>query len=396
LISVLRMTQGFGRLGFLGIFILLFSGPLSAAEKEWTFLVFINGHNNLSPYADMNIKDMERTGSTDRLNMLVEWGSMESPLTRRLYIEKSTDPTRVTSPVLMEMPNYDMGDVKNLVEFVKWGITNYPAKKYFVAVWNHGSGWAKRSMFTPLDISFDDHTGNAITTEQLGQGMAEIHQLLGRPIDIYGSDACLMQMIEVAGEMKGHVRYFVGSQDLEPAEGWPYAPFIKTWAERPEMSAAEVSVLLSREYLKSYSGGVYGNRDVTFSAWDMAYLSPFYEELTVLREDLMKAPVSDFAAIKQAANYSLNFACIGCVDLGDFLRHLKNVRYLQGKESLQRLEKVYKQLVLSTDNSEAFREATGVSVWLPNWLMPNLQTRYEGLRFSQATGWGLLTQRLVQ
>ena len=111
----------------------------------------------------------------------------------------------------MEFKDCDMGDYKNLVDFVKWGTDNFPAKHYFVAVWNHGSGWhfqdakIKSGEVSINDISFDDNTGHAITTEQLGTAMAEIKLHIGRNVDIYGSDACLMQMLEVAGEMKNSV-----------------------------------------------------------------------------------------------------------------------------------------------------------------------------------------------
>ena len=40
-----------------------------AAMKEWTFLVFINGHNNLSPFADMNITSMENV--VQQINLML-------------------------------------------------------------------------------------------------------------------------------------------------------------------------------------------------------------------------------------------------------------------------------------------------------------------------------------
>jgi len=126
------------------------------AQKEWTFLLFLNGHNNLSSYGDMNIKDMEKSGSTDQVNYVVEWGSASDVNNKRMLIQKSTNPSQVTSPVVMSVPNVDMGDVKNLVDFVKWGVDNYPAKHYFLAVWNHGSGWHFQDMAAgdlhPTDI----------------------------------------------------------------------------------------------------------------------------------------------------------------------------------------------------------------------------------------------------
>jgi len=387
----------FKAITLLGFVLFSLQSMAAQSEKEWTFLVFINGHNNLSSFGDMNIRDMEKVGSTKDLNILVEWGSETTTKTRRLYVQKSTNPAKVTSPVVLENDNYDMGDYKNLVEFVKWGIQNYPAKHYFVAVWNHGSGWNRMNPIRPQDISYDDHTGNKITTEQLGLAMSEIKQYLGRNIDIYGSDACLMQMVEVAGEMKGDVNYFVGSQDLEPGEGWPYAPFLKKWAAQPTMSPAQVSVLLSKEYLAAYSkGGVYSQRDVTFSAWDMSGLDSLYSSINELRSDMMGLGATDFGAVKKAAQYAQNFACSGCSDLGDFMKKLKSVPAMKSRSSVASVEKSISKLVLSTDNSDEFRNATGISVWLPSYKSDEMQSRYDHLKFSVATGWNQFTKSLTQ
>ena len=102
--------------------------------KDWTFLVFINGHNNLDSFGAMNIKQMEEVGSNDKMNIVVQWASLSNGNTKRLYVQKSTNPNAVTSPVVQDMAPVDMGDYNELVKFVEWGAKNYPAKHYFVAV----------------------------------------------------------------------------------------------------------------------------------------------------------------------------------------------------------------------------------------------------------------------
>src|SRR4051794_5303634 len=73
--------------------------------KEWTFLIFLNGNNNLDPFGKMNIKQMEKIGSTDQVNIVVQWASAARKSTaQRLYINK--DPSGlsdVVSPVIQEM-----------------------------------------------------------------------------------------------------------------------------------------------------------------------------------------------------------------------------------------------------------------------------------------------------
>lgn len=368
----------------------------SSALKEWTFLVFINGHNNLSSFADMNIKDMEKTGSSDKVNIVVEWGSDSTKITKRLLVKKSTNPKKVTSPTIMELPNHDMGDYKNLVDFVKWGVKNYPAKHYFVAVWNHGSGWHRTGSVSARDISFDDNTGNVITTEQLGLAMQESARYIGRPVDIYGSDACLMQMIEVGAELKDSVDYMVGSQELEPGEGWPYSPFIKQWVANPIMTAAQVSTLLSKEYKKAYDGGVYGHKpDTTFSAIDLRQLPAMYDSLQTLQSSLRSLSTPQFAEVKKAIKNSMNFYYTDYVDLGDFLKKTQSLSFSRAIEGLSSAQTALKEVVITADNGDSFVNASGLSIWLPTSQTSELN-RYDNLEFSQKTGWNQLVRQVLR
>lgn len=370
------------------------------ALKEWTFLVYINGHNNLSSFADMNIKDMEKTGSSDKVNLVVEWGSTSTNKTKRLLVLKSTNPNKVTSPSVMEMTNHDMGDWKNLVSFIDWGVKNYPAKHYFVAVWNHGSGWHRSAlgggMVSPMDISFDDNTGNAITTEELGLAMFEAKKIIGRNVDIYGSDACLMQMMEVGGEMQGAVDIMVGSQELEPGEGWPYAPFVKQWIARPTMTATEVATLLSKEYKKSYDGGVYGSKqDTTFSAVDLNKFPALYASLETLQKSIRGLGAAEFAQVKKTIGTTLNFYYSDYVDLGDFLKNTKGLTFSRSISGLAEAETAFKDVVITTDNNDDYLRATGLSIWLPLYSTSQLN-RYDNLQSSKATGWNELVRQILK
>ncbi len=371
-----------------------------ATKKEWTFLIFLNGHNNLSSFGEMNVKDMEKIGSSKDLNIIVEWGTSTSNITKRLYIEKSTDPKKVTSKSVKEMKDYDMGNYKNLQSFVRWGVQNYPAHHYFIAVWNHGSGWRRTAVTEPTvrDISFDDNSGNRITTEQLGLAMADAKAAIGRNVDIYGSDACLMQMVEVAGEMKESVDYFVGSQETIPAEGWPYAPFLKKWSSAPTLTPREVAILLSKEYVAGYkAGGVYGVKEgVTFSAWDMTKLSSAYTAIGNLATSLNSLKTTDLAKVKAVVPKALSFSYSDYVDLGDFVKQVKGLKLASVKtDLLTDVQNKIADVVLTTDNGPSYTQASGMSVWLPVSTNKN-QARYNKLQFSRATGWNNITNKLAK
>ena len=367
------------------------------SEKEWTFLLFLNGHNSLSSFSDSNIIDMEKSGSTDQVNYVVQWGKMGEVNTKRLLVQKSADSSKVTSPSVMELKDNDMGDYKSLVDFVRWGVEKYPAKHYFIAVWDHGSGWKtfdKKNDFQKMDISFDDNTGHKITTEQLGLALNESKKIIGHNVDIYGSDACLMQMIEVASEMKDSVNYFVGSQELEPGEGWPYNPFFSKWSALPTQTPAEVAVLLSKEYFAAYNGGVYGSgRNVTFSALDMSKLdavisssAQISQHLKSLGSDVLKSLKTDMSSVQ-------GFYYTDYIDYGDFLRKVESLPTQKDDHLIVQAKADLNSLVLSTDNSQFYARATGLSIWIPTTESSDM-ARYSGLQFSKLSGWDTFLQAL--
>ena len=138
----------------------------AATVKDWTFLVYLNGNNSLDSFGPVNIEQMEKVGSTNKVNVVVQWASLSAGKTVRLLAKKSADPTKVTSPIVQDLGKADMGDYRTLVDFIKWGAATYPAKHYFIDVWDHGSGWHGRRLetmaagggFKPMDISWDDNT----------------------------------------------------------------------------------------------------------------------------------------------------------------------------------------------------------------------------------------------
>ena len=138
-------------------------------EKEWTFLIFLNADNNLDQFGVGDVEEMTQVGSTDQFNMVVQLDRAQGQPCNRLFINKGD------YELVESMGECDMGSADVLTDFVDWGAQNYPAKKYAVVIWNHGSGWNKRQGNTIFrGISYDDESGNHITTAQLTPALAKM------------------------------------------------------------------------------------------------------------------------------------------------------------------------------------------------------------------------------
>jgi hypothetical protein len=118
----------------------------------------------------------------------------------------------------------------SLSDFLAWGIAHYPARHYAVIVWGHGFGFRPAGADagdedTPRGgIALDVSRHAVLDTPSLREVLARTSaaRLAGRPFDLYLSDACLMQTLEVGAELAGVVRYIGGAEAKLAPVGLPY------------------------------------------------------------------------------------------------------------------------------------------------------------------------------
>jgi hypothetical protein len=287
---------------------------------------------------------------------------------------------------------------------VKWAVENYPAKHYFIDVWDHGSGWHRRALSAQgagsvgaLDISFDDTSGNHITTAQLGQAMAESAKVIGHNVDLYASDACLMAMAEVAQEMAGSVDVFAGSEEVEPGAGWPYDGLLKRWSANGTASPAQVGGFLADEYVKSYTGGSNGHSEVNYSAFDLSKLGKLNAAVADLSAELRKLDKAGRQAAVGAASKATSFEYSDYVDLGDFVDQLDSGRTVD-KGLTQSVRDATSEFVIANHFTKKYAKAKGVSIWIPTsqYTLSSYSSAYKALKFDGATHWSDTLSYLLQ
>lgn len=291
----------------------------NAGPAEWTIMVFVNGKNNLEKFALRDINEMEKIGSTQKVNIVVEVGRMDGYDTsdgdwkgvRRYYITKDSDMRKVNSTMLEDLGMIDMGDYNTAIEFGKWAKKKYPAKKYMFVLWNHGSGWIKsvRSYGMMKGISYDDQSHNHIDTPQ----MAKILKAIGG-VNVYGSDACLMQMAEVIYEIKDYAQYVVGSEDVEPGAGWTYNAFLDPLAKNPSMGGDSLAKAVVDAYAGYYEklGVGYTQSYVNSATADALKIL-----VNALISDIVQA--NEIEAVRYARDNALKFEYADNKDLYDFV-----------------------------------------------------------------------------
>src|SRR6266480_1312836 len=108
-------------------------------KKSWTFMVYMAGDNNLDPNGIQDLKEMKRVGTNADINVVAQFDSEAAGhRTTRYLLTKGSD---LAGDVVGTLGTTNTGDPKNLVDFANWAITNYPAQRYLLVLWNHGQGW---------------------------------------------------------------------------------------------------------------------------------------------------------------------------------------------------------------------------------------------------------------
>jgi hypothetical protein len=370
--------------------------PLGAARKdpapqsgpaEWTVMVYVNGKNNLERDALMNVNQMEGVGSTDQVKIAVELGRMDRYDTsdggwkgeRRYIIQKDNDPKHISSPVLQQLDKADMGDWRHLVDFIGWAKRTAPAKHYMLIVWNHGSGWLK-SVDNDIwlrGISYDDESGHHLSTPDMGQALAAAGKL-----DIYASDACLMQMAEVGYQIKDYADYIVQSEETEPTDGYTYDALLAPLVAEPGMSAESLAKLTAQSYTAHYAST---GKGATQSAVKSAALSELKTRLSVWAEAVMAA--GETAAVQSARGKAQHFYYSDNKDLLDFVRLVDAASQDAAVKQLgAQLEALIADqvVVLNAATGSAYKNAFGLSIYVPN---ASYNSDYDALAWAQDGSW---------
>ena len=119
-----------------------------------------------------------------------------------------------------------MSDPDTLKAFINFGVENYPAEKYDLILWDHGSGpqggfgsdehfereeHEEALMRMPTAGIMEALSDNAVTKD-------------GGKFDFVDFDACLMSSIELALLISDYTDYYIASADTEPGYGQYYGP----------------------------------------------------------------------------------------------------------------------------------------------------------------------------
>lgn len=176
-----------------------------AADAKITVLMYMDG-------ADLDVEgeisgiigSMLNTKETDEVNLILETGGCDSWHNDTLKND-AIQRFEVHEGTLVEvetLPNDNFATEYTLENFLKWGVSNYPAEKYILMMYDHGGAWRGNSV--------DRKYGNSMIS------LSEIAEALensGVHYDLIYFNCCLMATAEVCAKMAPYADYFIGSEE---------------------------------------------------------------------------------------------------------------------------------------------------------------------------------------
>ena len=392
-------------------------------KKKWTVLLYMDGNNNLyGPMYDA-MNTLENVGSNKDVNVVAELGGdpgteshggiqeqllnymsqgKKLETVRRYYVTKDTSatPEEIHSVKLDDLGKKDMGDPKNVSDFLEWGIKKYPAEHYAVILFNHGAGFA--------GVLSDETSGNMLDMNELKGVIDNAAKVAGQKIDLLDFDACLMAQTEVAHAVKDGAKYMIASEETERGSAQPLDKIIKDLQEGSKEKAMSPEDFAKLFVYESFHQPASEILTATLSAVDLGKIDKVVNSQDKLAKAIM-AGNADPARIRKNIKKSQHF-CQGLEyklyndyhDVGHMAKLIQDDPKIKDgevkKAAGELLSSLGEAVIANEHQGKNYENATGLSSYMPTnyGFDPKPKTdsvnfssthNYEGIPFSQDTSW---------
>lgn len=389
--------------------LLLALSPLRGAE--WTVGVYMCADNGMSDQSYRDIAEMCAVGSTGEVNIVVQVDRPardSAPGCRRLLVRPGA------VQLLDDLGPVDMADPATLGGFGRFLKRSYPARNCLLVLWDHGTGWGEgygpdgqRSQIAdcrfqisgfrseeprqglPGDAIFIDESHRhmmGVAGGELAAGLEAFKVGWGARPELLGFDACLMGMVEVAGECIGRAGIAVAAEGLVPFGGWPYTEALGCLTAQPGVSPEVLAAALCSAYVAAYPQDT-----VEMAAVDLDALDELMPELAAAVES-RGADSALRSARARVQTFAVNGARPPCAaDEQVDLIHLWELAGGQGP-----LVEALSGAVVARANSGAWlADARGLACWFPSRYLSlkSLHESYARLSFADRVGWTAMLNR---
>ena len=401
--------------------------PPTDNRAEWTVMVYMGGDNNLAKCALADINELEQVGSTSKVHFTVladvfywngnSWlpevtcildseGNLVTPM---MHIMKNPDDgvqshLTDTSAVLYDNAGFNSADPANLTNFIKWSAQRFPAKRYALIIWDHGSSWLPGRAVNAAVYDEYEANGEAMYVHEIEAAIRNS----GFHFDLLDFTACNMASVEVLYQLKDEADYICASQKVMiGGEDDVYQVISQYLTSNPTIDALDLGKIFVDAYINGYAQS--NEASVTQSiiqtdrlpavAGAMSKLTPLLSNDSIMSSNELLDSFSEPIRFHQDAdicNYTnvLSYHSQNTA-LASALCDIRNavssaVVYNRGFTCTSgQSDWTWGSREFSNGEDINVAGATGLNIFLPSlsdWTQKNFGY-YDSIAFSNATGW---------
>ncbi|MCR4578957.1 MAG: hypothetical protein K5681_01275 [Treponema sp.] len=339
-----------------------------AGAADWTLFIYLCGSDleSNSSCGVTDLKEIAKSSIGSNVNVLIETGGSRkwhgfdvSSTNLNRFVLKNGKITKVAT-----LPLASMGNPKTLSDFISWGAKNYPAKKYALDFWNHGSGSVYGVCF---DENYpDDLLGSdSLLASELKQAFTDA----GVSFEIFIFDTCLSATIEMADTLSNYGKYMVASEEVVLSACLSYDKWISSLSSKPEQTGAQLGRQIAELYSTNMRNAGYSS-SCTMSVLDLSRINRVKLAFQAMASQMTQKTqnVTSFRNLIRSGakgvkygSSSDNEGYTNLIDLGEFAQNAA----AEVPEQAQALIKEIKNAVLFEVHGKDEGNSCGIAVYYP-------------------------------
>jgi hypothetical protein len=359
-----------------------YKDEMQPEEKAWTFLLyddadFTNGYDPFDDFA-------EKVRWGVNVNYVVLRDVINGPGILWMIDENGE------GIVLEEMGEINMGRSQTLYDFLDYAKTNYPAERYIISFYDHGSAW-KGVCWDDTD----DHDN--LTMDEMQKAFTDAG---GIDLVLF-SAPCLMGALESVYELRNCTDVYIGSENFSGYCWWhnTMEDICTALHNNPQITNHRLGELIiesiwaNREIWSHWPGSL------TMSAIRTDKIVPLKEAVEAVAEEYL-GNIDLFRAYMDSVYDDIFTFAYDYSDVYDFAVKLLMVEEDEGRRTLlENVKQCFRNAVIAECHGTLIPNVHGLTIYCPDIFRVGYNylygSRNYGLDFSNDTHWDELLQSYI-
>lgn len=301
-------------------------------EKKWTALIYLNGDNDLSLYAEKELNELLNTTSEINITILFD-GPYENDSCLYSIINGNS---QILTPSFLEK-EVNMGDAKVLKNCINFIRSREKTNNIILEIWGHGNGW--------LGTCFDKTNSDMLTLEEIKNAVGKVSILI--------FSSCYMGNVEVAYALRNTADYMIACEASLPAGCLPHKDIFD--AINSNMNPGEICFTIIEKF-SDYVGFL----SSSFAVWNLSKMEYLSQKVNEFSIEMKEENYNEILEFRNLSSLSLQY-----IDLFEFAKLTYN--FLNYEEAKNVMNAINETILLN------YGEKQGVGIYFP---LPVYQSKY--------------------